>query len=154
MQTTTVPRFTTADGYTLYFLDTVWRDSLAAGLSDLLFSGDAAGPISDTDERLDGIRDTVAIVCRIDWIAGPRTGETLIVPMTPAERMISVGSQQFTGWMLARGIAPDWVTECLEYAINTGPDLSGFRVLVDPADECGDTGVTPNIGYRVDARPA
>lgn len=151
MQTGFVPRFTTSNGHTLFFLDGLWRDSPAVGLSDLLFYGDESGPLSDADEPLDGLLDTVEFVCRIDWMAGPRCGQSTTVPMTPAERMVSHGLHQLTGWTLARGIAPDCVTECLEYAINQGPALEGRRFLADDAVEQDIPDQQPNLAFRVEA---
>lgn len=151
-QHTTIPRFTTSDGYTLFHLDGIWRDSLAANLADLTFDGDATGPVDDADDQLVGILDTVTVVCRIDWIDdGPRKGQTLSVPMTAVEGMVNIGTMQATGWTLARGIAPDWVTECLEYAISNGPDLHGRRFLPDTIDaEEPGSNAHPNLAYRVE----
>ncbi|MCW2240743.1 hypothetical protein [Azospirillum canadense] len=155
MQThTTIPRFTTPDGWPLFHLDGVWRDSLAAGLCDLTFDGDDTGPVDHTDDKLVGKLDTIRVVCRIDWIAGPRKGETLSVPMTAVEGMVNIGSHLATGWTLARGIAPDRVTECIEYGINNGPDLDARRFLPDTIDaEQPRSDAQPNLTYRVEAQP-
>ncbi|WP_448205342.1 hypothetical protein [Azospirillum sp. sgz302134] len=151
----TLRRFTTSDGYHVFFLDGVWRDGLCAAATDMTFDGTVEGPVSDFDEGpLPGVLDLVQPVLRVEWIDGPRTGQVARVPMIGLPDMLQVGGVSSTGWRLARGHAPDWVAECLEYGINEGADLQGSRRLADTADDEGDgAGALLNLAYRVEFLP-
>jgi len=147
----TVRRFITSDGYTFFHLDGVWRDSLAHSLADMAADGDEDGPVG-IDGPLWGTLDVVRPALRIEWLDGPRKGQVVEVPMKATPGLVDVGGRKVTGWQLASGIAPDWVTQALEYGLNEGPEFEGSRFL---PDEIGDeteierTDSRPNLEFRV-----
>ncbi|WP_377806535.1 hypothetical protein [Azospirillum sp. A29] len=146
----TVRRFVTSDGFTYFHLDNVWRDSILSGLVDVSWDGDENGPIGE-DGSMSGILDVVQPVLRVSWIDGPRQGQVAKIPMIAVPKLVNVGGQWLTGWRLAAGDAPSWVTEVLQYALNEGHTLEGSRFIADEiGDELDRGDDRPNLTFTVD----
>ena len=147
----TIRRFVTSDGLTLFHLDEVWRDTIVAGLIDVSCNGAESGQTDDDDGPLPGILDVVQPVLRVSWIDGPRQGQVAKIPMIAVPKLVNVGGQWLTGWRLAAGEAPSWVTEVLQYALNEGHTLEGGRFIADEiGDELDRGDDRPNLTFAVD----